>query len=409
MRNGFTTGSCAAAASKAAVYMLITGKEKKSITIDTPAGIPYEAEILDIKRDAFEVSCAVKKDSGDDPDVTNGMPVYSAVSFFPKRFPCYDGKMDDNSEQAENVNTGVGVSVNKDAGAYTDVGIDYHVLIEGGPGVGRVTKPGLDRKVGEAAINSVPRQMIEKEIREVCDFFDIKEDVHVVISVPGGEEIARKTFNPKLGIEGGISIIGTSGIVEPMSTRAILDTIRLELKQRKELGFDYVAVSPGNYGLDFMRDTYGYDLDQSVKCSNYIGSTVDMAVETGFREILFVGHVGKLIKVAGGIMNTHSKEADCRMEIFSAIGIRHSVPYEVLLKIQNCVTTEEVCKLLKECGKCDEVCLEAAERICSNLGRRSGDKIKTECIVFSKELGELAKSDGAGALLKKLTSEKDSF
>ena len=302
MRNGFTTGSCAAAASKAAVYMLLTGKEKKSITIDTPKGISYNAEILDIKMSEKEVSCAVKKDSGDDPDVTNGALIYSTVSFA------------DGDSQS--------------------------VIIEGGKGVGKVTKPGLDRAVGEAAINTVPRQMIEKEVLDVCDLFDIKDSIKVVISVPEGEEIAKKTFNPKLGIEGGISIIGTSGIVEPMSTQAILDTIKIELKQRKELGFDYVAVSPGNYGLDFMRDTYGYDLDKSVKCSNFIGLTVDMAVELGFKDVLFVGHIGKLIKVAGGIMNTHSKEADCRMEIITALGIKHKVPVEILEKILECVTTE---------------------------------------------------------------------
>ncbi|MBP5494289.1 MAG: cobalamin biosynthesis protein CbiD [Lachnospiraceae bacterium] len=367
MRNGFTTGSCAAAASKAAVYMLLTGKEKNSITIDTPKGIVYTAEILDIKRDEESVTCAVKKDSGDDPDVTNGALIYSTVSF-----------MD---------------------------GAGQSVIIEGGKGVGKVTKPGLDRAVGEAAINTVPRQMIEKEVLDVCDLFDIKESIKVVISVPEGEEIAKKTFNPKLGIEGGISIIGTSGIVEPMSTQAILDTIKIELKQRKELGFDYVAVSPGNYGLDFMRDTYGYDLDKAVKSSNFIGLTVDMAVELGFKDVLFVGHIGKLIKVAGGIMNTHSKEADCRMEIITALGIKHEVPVEILEKILECVTTEEAGKLLKECGKCDEVFEDAAKKVCANLERRAQGKIKTECVLFSKELGELVKSDGAADFIKRLTSE----
>ena len=365
MRNGFTTGSCAAAASKAAVYMLLTGKEKKSITIDTPKGISYNTEIFDIKMSEKEVSCAVKKDSGDDPDVTNGSLVYSKVFF----------------------------ADTKD------------IIIDGGEGVGRVTKPGLDQPIGNAAINSVPREMIAKEVREVCDFYDYTGGLKIIISVPGGEEIAKKTFNPKLGIEGGISIIGTSGIVEPMSTQAILDTIKIELKQRKELGFDYVAVSPGNYGLDFMRDTYGYDLDKSVKCSNFIGFTVDMAVELGFKDVLFVGHIGKLIKVAGGIMNTHSKEADCRMEIITALGIKHEVPVEILEKILECVTTEEAGKLLKECGKCDEVFEDAAKKVCANLERRAQGKIKTECVLFSKELGELAKSEGAADFIKRLTSE----
>ena len=368
MRNGFTTGSCAAAASKAAVYMLFTGKEKKSITIDTPKGISYNAEILDIKMSEKEVSCAVKKDSGDDPDVTNGALIYSTVSI------------------VENIDEG-------------------KVIIEGGKGVGKVTKPGLDRPVGDAAINTVPRQMIEKEVLDVLNLLDIKETVKVIISVPEGEEIAKKTFNPKLGIEGGISIIGTSGIVEPMSTQAILDTIKIELKQRKELGFDYVAISPGNYGLDFMRDTYGYDLDRSVKCSNFIGLTVDMAAELGFKDVLFVGHIGKLIKVAGGIMNTHSREADCRMEIICALGLKHDVPEDILKKILDCVTTEEAGKLLKECAKSEEVFEDAAKKVCENLDKRAQGKIKSECVLFSKELGELAKSRGASDFIKRLTSE----
>ena len=385
MRYGFTTGSCAAAASKAAIYMLITGKEKNSITIDTPKGLIYNAEILDIRRGENEVSCAVRKDGGDDPDVTSGALVYSSVKFVSKK------------EAADYLQPGAKLSDNPEDSRY-----EYSVIIDGGEGVGRVTKPGLDQKVGEAAINSVPRQMIEKEVRDVCDLFDVKEDIKVIIFVPNGAEIAKKTFNPRLGIEGGISIIGTSGIVEPMSTNAILETIRVELNQRKALGFDYVSISPGNYGLDFMRDTYGYDLDKSVKCSNFIGKTIDMAGELGFKEILLVGHIGKLIKVAGGIMNTHSKEADCRMEIMSAIAIKHFTPEDTVRKILECVTTEEAAKLLRECGKCDEVMNEAADRVCENLEKRAGGSIVVECVLFSKELGELAKSDNAKSLIEKL-------
>ncbi len=388
MRYGFTTGSCAAAASKAAIYMLITGKEKNSITIDTPKGLIYNAEILDIRRGENEVSCAVRKDGGDDPDVTSGALVYSSVKFVSKK------------EAADYMQQGAKLSDNPEDSRY-----EYSVIIDGGEGVGRVTKPGLDQKVGEAAINSVPRQMIEKEVRDVCDLFDVKEDIKVIIFVPNGAEIAKKTFNPRLGIEGGISIIGTSGIVEPMSTNAILKTIRVELNQRKALGFDYVSISPGNYGLDFMRDTYGYDLDRSVKCSNFIGQTVDMAVELGFKDVLFVGHIGKLIKVAGGIMNTHSKEADCRMEIITALGIKHNVPMEILEKILGCVTTEEAGKLLKECGKCDEVFEDAAKRVCANLDKRAQGKIKFESVLFSKELGELAKSDCAAEFIERLIKE----
>ena len=275
MRYGFTTGSCAAAAAKAAAYMLLSGMEKTEITIETPKGIPYTAQITDIQRKECAVTCAVIKDGGDDPDVTTGSRIVARVTL-PEEQPDSGEKR----TQAE-------------------------ILIDGGTGVGRVTKPGLDQPVGNAAINHVPREMIAKEVLEVCDLMDYKGNLQVIISVPEGEAIAKQTFNPRLGIVGGISILGTSGIVEPMSNQALLDTIRVELNQRRAEGFDYIAVAPGNYGLDFMKKAYGYDLDKSVKCSNFIGVTIDMAVECGFTRMLLTGHIGKLIKVAGGIMNAH--------------------------------------------------------------------------------------------------------
>lgn len=282
MRYGFTTGSCAAAASKAAAYMLLTGKAKNKITIQTPKGIAYTADITDIKRSENEVSCAVIKDGGDDPDVTTGAYIYASVRI-----------------------------LHSDTSALCKKKQDLVIInIDGGDGVGRVTKPGLDQPVGNAAINHVPREMIEKEVREVCELLDFKGTLDITISVPKGNELAERTFNPRLGIVGGISILGTSGIVEPMSSQALIDTIRVELRQRYSLGYDYVAVAPGNYGLDFMKESYGYDLDRSVKCSNFIGETIDMAADMGFKRMLLTGHIGKLIKVAGGIMNTHSREAD---------------------------------------------------------------------------------------------------
>ena len=357
MRYGFTTGSCAAAASKAAAYMLLTGKKKTEITIETPKGIPYTAQLLDIMRKEKEVSCAVEKDGGEDPDVTTGAYIYAKVSY---------GK---STEQK--------------------------IEIDGGIGVGRVTKPGLDQPIGNAAINHVPRKMIEKEVMQVCQLADYKGSLKVEISVPEGEKLASQTFNPRLGIEGGISILGTSGIVEPMSNQAILDTIRVELKQRRAQGFDYVAVSPGNYGLDFMKKNYGYDLDRSVKCSNFIGDTIDMAVELGFQKMLLTGHIGKLIKVAGGIMNTHSKEADCRMELLAAFSVREQVDAEQIRKILDCVTTEEAVYILEDSGKLQSVMEMIAERICFYLEKRAKGKLKMDCILYANEFGELARSKEA--------------
>lgn len=385
MRYGFTTGSCAAAAAKAAAYMLLSGRQKNTITIDTPKGIPYTAEILDISRGEKRVRCAVRKDGGDDPDITSGALVYAQVVFRAEQNLSgitaknrVNGEWQDEEEQAEREIAGTA-----------------YVYIDGGIGVGRVTKPGLDQPVGNAAINHVPREMITKEVLEVCELLDYKGGLDVEISVPEGEELAKQTFNPRLGIVGGISILGTSGIVEPMSNQALLDTIRVELNQKRVEGYDCVAVAPGNYGLDFMKKAYGYNLDRSVKCSNFIGATIDMAVEMGFQKMLLTGHIGKLIKVAGGIMNTHSKEGDCRMELLTAFAIHEGVSAEVADEILSCVTTEEAVRLLREAGRQQQVMDYAMERIMFYLNKRAGGRIQVECIMYDNAFGELAKSKEA--------------
>lgn len=364
MRYGFTTGSCAAAAAKAAAYMLLTGKDKTEITIETPKGIAYHARLLDIKREARSVSCAVEKDSGDDPDITKGALIYAKVSAEPATLP------------------------------------KARVVIDGGIGVGRVTRPGLDQLVGAAAINHVPREMIEKEVLEVCEVLDHKGVLHVEIYVPEGEALAKKTFNPRLGIVGGISILGTSGIVEPMSRQALIDTIRVELRQRRAEGSEYIVISPGNYGQEFMKRTYGYDLEQSVKCSNFIGDTVDIAAELQYKGLLLTGHIGKLIKVAGGIMNTHSGEGDCRMEILAACCLRQGADAGLALNILDCATTEEALAMITDLKLRQRVMDEVVKRICFYLDKRAKGQLHIDCIVYANDFGELAKSSGAAAWFK---------
>ncbi|WP_174819754.1 cobalt-precorrin-5B (C(1))-methyltransferase CbiD [Pseudobutyrivibrio xylanivorans] len=368
MRKGFTTGSCAAAAAKAAAYMLLSGKEKNRIEIETPAGVMFDAEIVDVVRGVSQVSCAVIKDGGDDPDVTTGAHVVAVVS------------VASQSSEA--------------------LAAEPAVEIDGGFGVGRVTLPGLDQPVGNAAINSVPRFMIEKEVLEVCRLLDFNGVLKVEISVPEGEELAGHTFNPRLGITGGISILGTTGIVEPMSAKALIDTIYVELKQKKELGYTIAIVTPGNYGLKFMKETYDYDLDKSVKCSNFIGETVDMACLLGFEKLLITGHVGKLIKVAGGIMNTHSHEADSRMEILAACALKAGADAKLALKILDCLNTEEAMKLVEEAGLLESTMKIALEKILFYLDFRAQGRIKVECVLYSNEFGILAESEGVKECLK---------
>lgn len=371
LRKGFTTGSCGAAAAKAALYMLLTGSVKDEIEIITPGGAVFRTEVKDIFREGNRVRCAVVKDGGDDPDVTTGLHVRAEV-------------------RAEERGDGA-----------------LEIQIEGGPGVGRVTLPGLDQPVGNAAINRVPRQMIEKELSEVAELLDFRGRIRVTLSVPGGEAAAERTFNPRLGIEGGISILGTTGIVEPMSTRAILDTIRVELNQRKALGDRIAAVSPGNYGLNFMKETYGYDLNRSVKCSNYVGDTVDMVREMDFRGMLLTGHIGKLIKVSGGIMNTHSKEGDARMELLAAGVIRAGGSMDTLRGILNCRVTEEALGIIQaESPALLRKSMESVmDRILYYLRKRAGAALPVECILYSNEFGLLAASPGAMDMLEKLERE----
>lgn len=375
--------------------MLLLGRKKTEITIETPKGIPYTAQILDIRRTEDIVSCAVQKDGGDDPDVTTGAWIYAKVTY------CGNDRKDFRSQadfqSRENLQS------LEDSDSLED---SPYVQIDGGIGVGRVTKPGLDQPVGNAAINHVPREMITKEVLEVCRLTDYKGGLVVEIFVPEGEQLAEQTFNPRLGIKGGISILGSSGIVEPMSSQAILDTIRVELRQRRAEGYAYVAVAPGNYGLDFMKQVYGYDLDKSIKCSNFIGNTIDMAVEEGFQKLLLTGHIGKLIKVAGGIMNTHSKEGDCRMELITASAIRQGVSAQTACEILACVTTEEAVRILETTGKRKVVMEDAMEHICYYLNKRAMGKMQIDCIMYANEFGELAKSKGAEQWFTLLAQEQ---
>lgn len=373
MRYGFTTGSCAAAAAAAACYMLLTGRKKEEMTILTPKGIPYTAKLVDISINESSAACAIVKDGGDDPDITTGAHIVAEVAFLQKE------------------------SLQKDK---TDA--VQQIIISGGKGVGRVTKPGLDQPVGEAAINHVPREMIEKEVRRICALCDYNGKLQVTISVPEGEEIAQKTFNPRLGITGGISILGTSGIVEPMSSQALLDTIQVELRQKKAMGQQIIAVTPGNYGLDFMKEAFAYDLDKSVKCSNFIGNTIDMAAETGFCGMLLTGHIGKLVKVSGGIMNTHSKEGDCRMELLAAAALKSGGSKTQALEILEAVTTEEGIRLLQEGGNLQKTMQILMEKIMFYLQKRAAGRLEIECMMYANGYGLLAESSGAEAMLEAL-------
>lgn len=364
LRLGYTTGSCAAAAAKAATWMLLTGTMKENIVLDTPKGIRLELAVKEISITLNSVSCAIEKDSGDDPDVTKGTLIFATVS---------------RSEVP-------GVS------------------IDGGFGIGRVTKGGLDQPVGNAAINSVPRRMIRENVEEVMALTDYQGGISVVISAPEGEELAKKTFNPRLGIVGGISILGTTGIVEPMSEKALVDTIRVELRQRRASGADYVLLTPGNYGSDFIRNELGLDMKIAVQVSNFIGDALDICKELGFKGVLLIGHIGKLVKIAGGMMNTHSKYGDCRMEILAAHAGAAGAAKETVEQILDCVACDDVLRILRDMGFCEDTMNRVIDRVRFHLQHRS-DEIEIGALTFSKEYGILGKTGNVDELLTKITEE----
>ena len=368
LRFGYTTGSCAAGAARGAVRLLLGEDEISEVELMTPKGILLHLEILDRKRSENAASCAVRKDAGDDPDTTNGILVYAKVEKFLIRSDMED-----------------------------------RIVIDGGIGVGRVTKPGLSQKVGEAAINPVPRSMILQAVEEIADQYHYEGGLKVTISVPEGEKIARKTFNPRLGIVGGISILGTSGIVEPMSEKALIDSIRVEMTQHAAMGEQYMLVTPGNYGADYLREHMELPFEKNIKCSNYVGETIDMAVDMGVKGILFISHIGKFVKVAAGIMNTHSHSADARMEVLCSNAIRAGGDLACARSILQCNTTDEALRVLDENHILKETMKEITDRIQFYLDHRSYQQILLGAVIFSNEYGYLGQTANAAELIDKIS------
>ena len=362
MRSGYTTGTCAAIAAKAAAKMIFEQKDITREMVITPKQIKIEAKIQHIKRQKEMVSCAVQKDAGDDPDVTNGILVYAEVSLQQNR----------------------------------------EIMIDGGVGVGRVTKKGLWQKVGEPAINRVPRQMIQEAVQEALDQYGYAGGAKIIISIPEGVEIAKKTFNERLGIVGGLSILGTSGIVEPMSEQALIDTIHVEMNVAAENNQGVILVTPGNYGADFVRENLKLSLENAVKCSNYLGEMMDYAKEIPVQKILLTGHVGKLIKLAGNIMNTHSHMADCRMEILGVHAAMAGADTAAVKAIMECISTDEAIRKMKEQGCFLPAMNTIMDRIRYYTHLRSEEKYEIEVIMFSNEWGILGQTQGAEHLVEEI-------
>ena len=366
MRRGYTTGSCAAAAAKSAALMLLEDRVIESVHLTTPGGAELDLNVTEIVREENAVSCGIVKDSGDDPDVTNGITIYAKVE-------------------------------------KTDVA--YDISIDGGEGVGRVTKPGLNQPVGNAAINSVPRRMITEELQSVCEDHGYTGGLKVTISAPAGVDIAKRTFNPRLGIVGGISILGTTGIVEPMSDEAVVETIRVELSMRAAEGKKSVLMVIGNYGSDFIRDELRIEPEIAVTTSNFIGDAFALAAEAGFSDALLIGHIGKTVKLAGGLFNTHSRWGDCRAEIFASHAGMCGASQETVKRLMDSVMTDDMLAILGESGLREKVMSSIMDKTEYLLKHRPLGNMNTAVISFSKEYGILGMTSQAENIMEAIRKE----
>lgn len=364
LRTGYTTGTTATVAAIAAAKMLITGESVHEARVNLPQGNEAMLEVKSCRIHDNTCTAVVLKDGGDDPDITHGTEIHASVSLTPK-----------------------------------------DIEIKGGKGVGTVTTEGMRCAKGEPAINPVPRKMIKDNLKSLASSLDYSGGFSVTISVPEGEKLAKQTYNPRLGIVGGISILGTTGIVWPMSEKALIDTIKVELDRKYADNPEYVIISPGNYGQDYCQNNLGIDINDAVKISNFLGDSLDYIAYKGFKKVLLVGHTGKLVKVAGGIMNTHSSYGDCRMEIISAYAALLGADSDTIGNILNCVTTDQAMDTIKEKEYYALLKQKLAERVKYHLDFRLKGKTEIEFIMFTTDKMHTMESSNFRTFLKSLKSK----
>ena len=351
LRYGYTTGSSATAATKAALMYLLDDSKHDipEVTIKLPSGNPLTISVNSLEKKENSVLASVIKDGGDDPDVTHGLEIYSKVS----------------------------------------LRNDSKINIFGGTGVGKVTKKGLPIAPGNSAINPVPLKMIRETVEEMLpEGFG----ADVEIFVPKGEETAKKTLNAKLGIIGGISILGTTGIVKPMSEESWKASLAIELKMALEnAGNGEVIFLFGNRGKQYLSDNFDDNTSQAIVISNFVGYMFDRACEFEAKKIYFIGELGKFVKVAGGIFHTHSRVSDAKMEILTANALLVEESTENMKKIMSSNTTEEATKYIEK-TEVYSLLAEKAKQKCEEYCRRNGWELEVETLIISAEKEVLGNS-----------------
>ncbi len=359
LKSGLTTGTCASAVAKASVYMVVNQQAIEHVSVALPSGdqVILELKNIIVKQDFAQ--CSTIKDAGDDPDITNGAEIIAIAT----------------------LTTSKGIK------------------IRAGKGIGIVTKPGLPVEVGKPAINPTPLKMIHQSVQEVLPD---GRGVEVELIVPNGIELAQKTFNPKLGIKGGISILGTSGIVKPMSEEALKKSLTINLKQLALMGKNKVIFSPGNYGTTFSKLQFNLSEENTILTSNYIGFMFEQAVKNKFEKIVLIGHIGKLVKLAGGIFQTHSRVADARNEILSSHYFHYSNDAEGFKKIILANTTEEVTSFIQD----KSFWTYLAQTVKKKSEEFIFHELKVEVVLFSQKQGLLGETPKAIELIKEINNEQ---
>ena len=355
LRTGYTTGTCAAAATKAALKTLVNGEKLAKVNVSLPKDKHIVIDIAWIRyENEKSVTAAVIKDGGDDPDVTNGAEIWSTVSLLE--------------------------TSNK-------------IIIDGGKGVGRVTKPGLGLEIGKAAINPTPLKMISHAIDEILGQQQKNRyGLSILISVPKGEEIAKKTDNPRLGIIGGISILGTTGIVIPYSTASFAASIRQSIDVSKAMGSDSVILTTGGRSEDFAREIFGNSISDHayIQIGDFIGFSIKQCAIKKIKKAYVIGFIGKLTKMAMGIKQTHVKGSHVDMNFLAELVIRCGANYELVKKIRVANTARHVGELVDQFGLnmfYDVLC----EEVYSHLSKYSPSELQIKIILLDfngKIIGE---------------------
>lgn len=367
LRSGLTTGTCAAAAAAAAARAL-AGEVCEAVEVELPGGdrVTLAVEWVEQPR-AGRARAAVVKDAGDDPDVTDGMTVVAEV-------------------EAPEVRSSDAPAL---GGSTPDA---PPIEFAAGPGVGVVTRAGLQLPPGEPAINPVPRTMIAAAVRAALP----SGAARVTVSIPGGETVAQRTFNARLGIEGGLSVLGTSGRVIPKSEDAWLRSLLPQIDVAVADGRDTVYLAPGGFGERAARAHFRAAETEIVQCSNFVGDMLDRCVDAGIGRVVLVGHAGKLTKVAAGVWNTHSRLADARLETLAALAAAAGAPATLVAQLLELPTVEAAVELLAGAGLddvWDDVAERAARRAAERAARRAGGPApRCDCAVVAYDGGILGRS-----------------